>query len=72
MGPHEAAMSAIRNGQFKLTPVKEPARQTTPAADAKDALMNAIKNRQHSLKPVSPATVPKAGKSLHLALLSAP
>ncbi len=60
--PHEAAMNAIRSGQFKLRPVEVPRQQTTPAADAKDALMNAIKNRQYSLKPVSTTTVPKAGK----------
>ena len=72
MDPHQAAMSAIRSGQFKLTPVMEPAQPTTPAADAKDALMSAIKNRQYNLKPVSPAVVAKAGKYLHPALPCSP
>ena len=55
-------MSAIRHGQFKLKPVKEATQQTTPAADARDALFSAIKSGRFTLKPVSPATVPNAGK----------
>ena len=55
-------MSAIRDGRFKLKAVKGPTQQTASAADARDALFNAIKNRQFSLKAVSPADEQTAGK----------
>lgn len=55
-------MSAIRNGQFQLKPVKEATQQATAAAGARDALFSALKNGHFTLKPVNPATVPEAGK----------
>ena len=64
VGAHDAAMSAIRNGQFKLKAVKGPTQQTAPATDPRDALFSAIKNRQFTLKAVSPAEEQTAGKCI--------
>ena len=64
IGAHDAAMRAIRNGQFQLKAVKGPTPQAASATDPRDALFSAIKNRQFTLKAVSPAEEQTAGKCI--------
>ena len=64
MGAHEAAVSAIRNGHFKLKSAQQPAQQAAQKpADARQALFSAIKNREFNLKTVSPAAGGKPGRT---------